>query len=54
LGYDSSMGRHAIPPNSIPWIWTTAIWLGFGLVDALDTVFVMHAEGMHHAVLIAA
>jgi hypothetical protein len=48
------MGRHAIPSNSIPWIWTTAIWLGFGLVDALDTVFVMHAEGMHHAVLIAA
>jgi two-component system LytT family sensor kinase len=46
------MGKHAIRSNSVPWIWTTAIWLGFGLVDALDTVFVMHSEGMHHAWLI--
>ena len=52
LGYDFYMGSKAIRSNSISWIWTTAIWLGFGLVDALDTVFVMHAEGMHHAWLI--
>jgi len=46
------MGINLIPSKSIPWIWVTGIWLGFGLVDALDTVFVMHAEGMHHAWLI--
>ena len=30
------------------WIWITFIWLGFGLVDAAQTVFVMRSEGMHH------
>ena len=31
------------------WLWVGAIWLGFGLVDAVQTVLVMRAEGMHHA-----
>src|ERR1700749_235827 len=31
------------------WIWIVSIWLGYGLVDAMQTVFVMRAEGMHHA-----
>lgn len=31
------------------WIWIASIWFGFGLVDAMQTVFVMRAEGMHHA-----
>jgi two-component system LytT family sensor kinase len=31
------------------WIWIASIWFGFGLVDAMQTVFVMRGEGMHHA-----
>lgn len=31
------------------WMWIGSIWLGFGLVDAVQTVFVMRGEGMHHA-----
>ena len=31
------------------WIWIGAIWCGVGLFDALQSVFVMRAEGMHHA-----
>jgi two-component system, LytTR family, sensor kinase len=31
------------------WVLIGSIWLGFGLVAAIQTVFVMHAEGMHHA-----
>jgi signal transduction histidine kinase len=30
------------------WYWVVALWLGFGLFDATQTVFVMRAEGMHH------
>jgi len=33
------------PPR---WYWVVALWLGFGLFDATQTVFVMRAEGMHH------
>ena len=32
-----------------PRIWIAAIWSGVGLFDASQTVFVMRAEGMHHA-----
>ena len=42
------MSTQAIRYPSHPWIWITSIWLGFGLVDAAQTVFVMRAEGMHH------
>jgi two-component system, LytTR family, sensor kinase len=31
------------------WVWIAAIWCGVGLFDATQTVFVMRAEGMHHA-----
>jgi hypothetical protein len=31
------------------WLWFASIWLGFGLIDATQTVLVMRAEGMHHA-----
>jgi two-component system LytT family sensor kinase len=31
------------------WFWIAAIWSGIGLFDATQTVFVMRAEGMHHA-----
>lgn len=32
----------------VPWRGITAYWLGFGIVDACQTVFPMRAEGMHH------
>jgi two-component system, LytTR family, sensor kinase len=31
------------------WRWIASIWLGFALFGALQTVFVMRSEGMHHA-----
>jgi hypothetical protein len=31
------------------WFWIAAIWSGIALFDATQTVFVMRAEGMHHA-----
>jgi two-component system LytT family sensor kinase len=42
------MSTQTLRYPSRPWIWITFIWLGFGLVDAAQTVFVMRAEGMHH------
>ena len=42
------MDREALHYPAHPWIWITSIWLGFGLVDAAQTVFVMRSEGMHH------
>src|SRR6266576_6191071 len=32
-----------------PWLWVALIWGSVGLFDATQTVFVMRAEGMHHA-----
>jgi anti-sigma regulatory factor (Ser/Thr protein kinase) len=43
------MERSQIHSRSPWWIWIALIWLGFGLVDAMQTVFVMRSEGMHHA-----
>jgi two-component system LytT family sensor kinase len=42
---------HALLIRSEPprWFWIAAIWSGVGLFDATQTVFVMRAEGMHHA-----
>jgi signal transduction histidine kinase len=37
--------REFEPPR---WYWVVALWLGFGLFDATQTVFVMRSEGMHH------
>jgi two-component system, LytTR family, sensor kinase len=41
----SNPGTHS---TSRHWLWSSAIWGGFGLFDATQTVFVMRAEGMHH------
>jgi two-component sensor histidine kinase len=30
-------------------LWIGIFWLAFGVVDAMQTVLIMHAEGMHHA-----
>jgi two-component system, LytTR family, sensor kinase len=35
--------------QSPSWFWIAAIWSGIGLFDAIQTVVVMRAEGMHHA-----
>jgi len=34
--------------RSTRWTWIAAVWLIFGLLDAAQTVLLMHAEGMHH------
>jgi signal transduction histidine kinase len=31
------------------WIWSAAIWLGLGVVDAAQTVILLHEQGTHHA-----
>src|SRR5215469_16398387 len=41
----SSLETHS---TSRQWLWSIALWGGFGLFDASQTVFVMRAEGMHH------
>jgi hypothetical protein len=41
------MDTNYIPSHSR--LWIASIWFGFGLFDAMQTVFVMRAEGMHHA-----
>jgi two-component system LytT family sensor kinase len=41
---DVSMSKFE-PPR---WYWVVAVWLGIGLFDATQTVFVMRSEGMHH------
>jgi signal transduction histidine kinase len=41
------MDTNEIPSHSR--LWIASIWLGFGLIDATQTVLVMRAEGMHHA-----
>jgi two-component system LytT family sensor kinase len=43
------MRENDIRSGHYRWIWIASIWLGFGLVNALETVLVMHSEGMHHA-----
>jgi two-component system LytT family sensor kinase len=42
----SSIRPHSESPR---WYWIASIWFGIGLLDATQTVFVMRAEGMHHA-----
>src|SRR4051794_4051462 len=49
VAYDRPMETKGIPSSLPRWIWITSAWLGFGLVDALRTVFAMRSEGMHHA-----
>jgi two-component system, LytTR family, sensor kinase len=49
VDYDLDMGIHDIRAKLHPWRWVAALWLSFGLIDATQTVIVMHAEEMHHA-----
>lgn len=42
------MDAHSAGSESPRWFRIAAIWLGVGLFDATQTVFVMRAEGMHH------
>jgi len=43
------MNTNSAPFQPHRWIWIASIWLGFGLLDAMQTVLIMHSEGMHHA-----
>lgn len=43
------MDTNSIRSQTQRWMWIVSIWFAFGLVDALQTVFVMRGEGMHHA-----
>jgi hypothetical protein len=47
--YDLDMDTGSRRAERQRWLWIGSIWLGFGLVDAMQTVFVMRGEGMHHA-----
>lgn len=43
------MDTHTPEQRCAPsWIWISAVWLSFAFLDAIDSVLVMHAEGMHH------
>ncbi len=42
-------GRQSAPRWLRRWRWIALIWGGIGLFDATQNVFVMRAEGMHHA-----
>jgi two-component system LytT family sensor kinase len=43
------MANDSIRRGATQWLWIAVIWFGFALFGALQTVFVMHSEGMHHA-----
>jgi two-component system, LytTR family, sensor kinase len=43
------MNSTALHGRSNLWTWIASIWLGFGLVDAAQTVIVLHEQGTHHA-----
>lgn len=49
MEYDLGMDRNTSRPQAYRWLWIVSIWSGFGLIAAMQTVFVMRAEGMHHA-----
>lgn len=50
LPMDAPGTRLESPRRPLPrWLWIAAIWSGVGLFDATQNVFVMRAEGMHHA-----
>lgn len=34
--------------RSSRWLWISAIWFGFGFLEAMEKTIAMHAEGMHH------
>ena len=43
------MDAHGAHSSSSRWLWIAVLWSGIGLFDATQNVFVMRAEGMHHA-----
>jgi two-component sensor histidine kinase len=43
------MNSNALHARSHLWTWVASIWLGFGLVDAAQTVIATHKQGAHHA-----
>jgi hypothetical protein len=49
VAYDLPMQSKPSQSKLQRWLWILSVWMGFGLVDAMQTVFVMRAEGMHHA-----
>jgi two-component system LytT family sensor kinase len=46
---DYDLDMETVRSQSRQWAWIVLFWLGFGLVDAAQTIFVMRAQGMHHA-----
>jgi two-component system LytT family sensor kinase len=46
---NSTIRSMGVAPRSTAWLWIALIWAGVGLFDATQTIFVMRAEGMHHA-----
>lgn len=36
-------------PKSPRWLWIAVLWGGLGVFDAIQTVVMMHSQGMHHA-----
>lgn len=42
------MSTQAPQTRSYSWRWIASIWLGIGLVDAMQTVIVQHEQGRHH------
>ena len=45
----ATMAARTRQVGASPWLWVAAAWLGIGLFDATQNVFVMRSEGMHHA-----
>jgi len=47
-GYDIDMEKTGLRSPSHLWIWIASVWLGFGMIDAAQVVFIMREQGMHH------
>jgi two-component system LytT family sensor kinase len=43
------MTPNALRARSHLWVWSAAVWLGLGVLDAAQTVIVLHEQGTHHA-----
>ena len=48
MDYHHAMDMSQFPSQPHRWMWIASIWSGFGLIAAMQTVFVMREEGMHH------
>src|SRR5215469_3300863 len=47
--WNTILPMDATSTQKVQWRWIAAIWFFIGLFDATQNVFVMRAEGMHHA-----